>query len=176
VYCTNCDRLSVCLSLFFNSRHTQLKITVNNVCYQLVSTKDATQKSAMNVKRHAPSSDGKWVKRGTGSDVTWRNVIFCIVFSCMNKAMQANQTQFSEQLTATNVLQQNPSSEANISEISGFHFGLKSRRAVAFRQCCISRDWYRVCTVQFLTSSTAKGLHEQAPALWVSCPAPTKQH
>lgn len=42
----------------------------------------------------------------------------------MNKVMQAKHEQFSEQLTTTNVTQHSPSSEANISEISGFHFGL----------------------------------------------------
>jgi len=42
------------------------------------------------------------------------------------------------------------------------------RLPVAFRQCCVSRDWYRVCTMQLLTRSTAKGLPEQVSALWLS--------
>jgi hypothetical protein len=42
----------------------------------------------------------------------------------MNKVMQAKQNQFSEQLSTTNVIQYSSSSEANISEISGSHFGV----------------------------------------------------
>jgi len=42
----------------------------------------------------------------------------------MNKSPQVKQTQFSEHLTTTNVMQHRPSSEANISEISDFHFGV----------------------------------------------------
>lgn len=47
--CVLCTELNVIcyLSLFFNSCHIHLKITVN-FCYQLISIKVATQKLAMN--------------------------------------------------------------------------------------------------------------------------------
>jgi hypothetical protein len=93
--------------------------------------------------------------------------------------------QLSPTSEAVPLKQHSPTSEAIISEISRFHFGIEKTQSpevapcllpVAFRQCYVSRDSYRVCTMKLLTGSTAKVQPEQVSALWLLSPAPTRQY